>query len=160
MTKAIPRKKSRSKADDSLIESFVGYNLRRAAAKQRERFRSVFGSYDIRPSQLTILIMLHKNSHLRQAALGKALDIKRANVVTLLDELEERGLVERRPATDDRRSYELHLTARGDQLTAEMLALHAKLEKDVARALGRDELETLVDLLHKFRELDSEPKLR
>lgn len=102
--------------------------------------------------------MIRKNSRLRQAALGKALDIKRANVVTLLDELRERGLVERRPATGDRRSYELHLTARGSQLTAKLLALHTKLESDVARALGRDKLETLVGLLHKFRALDSEPK--
>ena len=142
-----------------MIESFVGYNLRRAAAKQRERFRSVFGPYDVRPVQLTILTIIQKNSPLRQSALGKALDIKRANVVTLLDELQERGLVKRQAAADDRRSYELHLTAKGNKLTTKLLALHAKLENDVARSLGRHQRETLLKLLRKFRALESEAEL-
>jgi DNA-binding MarR family transcriptional regulator len=158
-TKTISHEATPSETDVSLIESFVGYNLRRAAAKQRERFRSVFGPYNIRPSQLTILTVIQRNPHLGQSALGKSLDIKRANVVTLLDELEKRGLVKRKARTDDRRSYELHLTATGNKLTTKLLGLHAKLEDDLVCALGRDELETLVGLLREFRTLDSEPEL-
>ena len=61
--------------DASLLNTFVGYNLRRAAAKQRERFRSVFEAYDIRPVQLTALTLLLDSMPLRQSALGKALEI-------------------------------------------------------------------------------------
>lgn len=154
------RKVRRLEANVSLIESFVGYNLRRAAAKQRERFQSVFGPYDIRPSQLTILAIIQRNSPLGQSALGKALEIKRANVATLLDELRERGLIKRQTADNDRRAYELLLTAKGEKLTTRLMALHAELENDLVDALGQDELETLVGLLRKFRSLDSEPKLR
>jgi DNA-binding MarR family transcriptional regulator len=157
--KATQTQSSRSGADDSLLESFVGYNLRRAAARQRERFRHVFGPYDIRPSQLAILILIKTNSSLRQSQLGKLLDMKRANVVTLLDELQGRCLVERRPATGDRRSYELHLTAKGDRLASRLLALHAKLESDLAHSLGGDELKSLVRLLREFRTVEPEPEL-
>jgi DNA-binding MarR family transcriptional regulator len=146
-------------ADVSMLESFVGYNLRRAAAKQRERFQSVFAPYDIRPAQLTVLAVIRHNMPLKQTALGKALEIKRANVVTLLDELEGRGLVTRRPADQDRRSHMLQLTPAGKDLTDRLLALHAKLESDLAESLGRKELVTLVELLQAFRRLESEPRL-
>jgi DNA-binding MarR family transcriptional regulator len=36
-----------------------------------------------------------------------------SRLVALVDELEERGLVERRENTEDRRRYALHLTAQG-----------------------------------------------
>jgi DNA-binding MarR family transcriptional regulator len=146
--------------DDTQLDSFVGYNLRRAAAKQRERFRSVFERYDIRPVQLTVLTLLNDNASMRQAALGKALEIKRANVVTLLAELEQRGLIERRLSSTDRRSYVVELTEHGLELTRELLTLHAKLEADLARALGRTELKSLVTALRAFRGVDSKPKLR
>lgn len=145
--------------DMLLIDSLVGYNLRRAAARQRERFRNVFSPYDIRPVQLTALTVISKNDSLGQSALGKALDMKRANVVKLLDELQGRGLVERKPSTQDRRAYEIHLTPQGKKLTRELLAIHKKLEANLARSLGREELEQLVCLLRKFRQVDSDPKI-
>lgn len=147
-------------ADAARLESFVGYNLRRAAAKQRERFRSVFEPYDIRPVQLTVLTLLNDNGPLRQSALGRALDIKRANVVTLLSELEDRKVILRRMSETDRRAYVVGLTAQGEKLTRKLLALHAELEADLARALGQAELEQLVLLLRVFRTVDSNPKLR
>ena len=145
---------------DSLFNTFVGYNLRRAAAKQRERFRSVFEAYDIRPVQLTVLTLLLDNMPLPQAALGKALDIKRANVVTLLDQLENRGLIMRQRASNDRRSQVLYLTQTGKALTTKLLSLHSKLEQDLANALGEAELEKLVELLRAFRSVESKPKIR
>jgi DNA-binding MarR family transcriptional regulator len=160
-----PRKSSTNQdasgpeTDSTLVESFVGYNLRRAAAKQRERFRSVFGPYDIRPVQLTVLALIRDSMPIKQAALGKALEVKRANIVTLLDELEGRGLVMRQPSDNDRRSHVLYLTPAGKTLTNKLLALHAKLEQDLARSLGKKELTQLVELLSAFRTLDSNPKL-
>lgn len=150
---------SGSKLDTSSIDAYVGYNLRRAATRQRERFRSVFAPYDIRPVQLTALTLIYYNSGLRQAALGRALDMKRANVVTLLDQLEHRGFAERRPAVNDRRSYEIHLTPKGRKLTAELLALHEKLEADLARSLGEQNVERMLETLIKFRRVSPAPKL-
>ena len=150
----------RQNPDASQLDAFVGYNLRRAAAKQRDRFRSVFEAYDIRPVQLTALTLLLDNMPLRQAALGRALEIKRANVVTLLDQLENRGLIMRQPTANDRRAHVLYLTQAGKALTVKLLSLHAKLEQDLANALGETELKKLVELLRAFRSVASRPKVR
>lgn len=147
-------------ADMELLDSLVGYNLRRAAARQRERFRSVFSPFDLRPVQLTTLTLISRNEPIRQAALGKALEMKRANVVTLLDDLQKRGLIKRTPAPDDRRSYVVELTGKGRKFTGEMLELHSRLEADLARSFGEAELRQLVDLLVRFRSVSDAPKLR
>jgi DNA-binding MarR family transcriptional regulator len=147
------------KVDMTLIDSLVGYNLRRAAARQRERFRNVFSPYDIRPVQLTALTIVLHNSSLGQSKLGKALNVKGANVVKLLDELQDRGLVERKPSSRDRRAYDVRLTPKGKKLTRELLAVHEKLEADLARSLGCEELKQLVKLLRQFQSVDPEPDL-
>ena len=148
-----------SDVDVAVLEAYVGYNLRRAAARQRERFRSVFESYDIRPVLLTTLTVIRNNMPLRQADLGRALEIKRANVVTLLTELEERGLVMRQPSATDRRSQVIYLTDKGKETTEKLLTLHDRLEADLARSFGKKELQELVRLLHAFRSVDANPKL-
>jgi len=145
---------------NSVLNSFVGYNLRRAAAKQRERFRNIFEPYDIRPVQLSALMLLLESMPMSQSDLGRALDIKRANVVTLLHQLENRGLVVRKPARGDRRAHMLYLTETGTELAKKLVALHDKLEQDLARSLGPSQLEALVELLRAFRAVDSRPKLR
>ena len=48
-----------------------------------------------------------------QQELGEQLGIDRTTVVELIDDLEKKGVVERRRNPADRRSYALHLTARG-----------------------------------------------
>ena len=147
-----------SQAELAKLEAFVGYNLRRAAARQRERFRSVFDRYEIRPVQLTVLALIRESMPLKQSELGKSLEMKRANVVTVLDELIQRGLVGRELADNDRRSYVLFLTPSGKRLTNKLLTLHDKLEQDLARSFGQKELSKLVDLLRAFRQLDPNPR--
>jgi DNA-binding MarR family transcriptional regulator len=141
------------------FEDVVGYNLRRAYAVQTQRFVATFGPFSIRPVQFSILGLVYENPGLRQAELGRMLNIKRANVVTLLDELEERDILRRRTDATDRRSYVLELTPAGKRLTVMLLELHARLEQDMARSLGQREHAELLRLLKKFRRLDPHPDL-
>lgn len=46
------------------------------------------------------------------SSIARALELTTGSVTTLLDRLEELGLVERRPAPNDRRSLLIHLTER------------------------------------------------
>src|SRR5512134_2184540 len=92
------------------LEDLLGYNLRRAHGVQRARFASVFGPYRIRPVQLLILGLLHEKPKLKQSELVKTLEIKAANIVALLNELEQRNLIVQQRTSADRRSRALALT--------------------------------------------------
>lgn len=157
-----PSKRSRrviAGLDVSLLENSVGYNLRRAQSRQMQRFRAVFGKLDVRPVQLSVLTVILQNPEVRQASLGRALDMKRANVVTVLDELEEKGLLARRPASADRRSHVLLLTPAGKRLAEKLVALHDKFEEDLERVFGKAGRENLLEMLHQIRALDTEPDI-
>ncbi|HEX6996531.1 MAG TPA: MarR family transcriptional regulator [Gammaproteobacteria bacterium] len=141
------------------LENLIGYNLRRAHGVQRQRFASVFGPHAIRPVQLSILWMIYDQPGLKQSELGRALEIKRANIVTLLAELERRKLIVRRTAHSDRRAHVLDLTPAGKKLTARLLALHERLENDLAECLGQRERAELLRLLKKVRRLETAPEI-
>jgi DNA-binding MarR family transcriptional regulator len=141
------------------VENLVGYNLRRAYGIQMQRFRSVFAPHGIRPVQLSILGILYENPQLKQTELGKLLKIKRANIVTLLDQLERRRLIARRKVEADRRTRVLQLTPAGQKLTAELLEMHARLEEDLAERLGARQRDQLLSLLKRFRTLQTSPYL-
>jgi len=143
--------------DSTFAEGLVGYNLRRAYAVHMQRFTAVFGKLNIRPVQFTLLGHLYNNPGLNQSQMGKALDIQRANLVTLLDELEQRGLVRREMAENDRRSRVLSLTDAGKQLTEKMFRLHALMERDLDNQVGKAQRLKLVELLRAVRNLDPNP---
>lgn len=151
--------KGESAVDVSMLDKVVGYNLRRALGLQIQRFSSVFGPLNIRPVQFSILGLIYHNPDLRQAELGRVLNIERANIVTLLAELEERGLVSRRTSSADRRSRVLELTPAGRKLTIRLLELHARLEQDLDRNFGSEQRHQLLELLAAFRRLDPAPDL-
>src|SRR5690606_12836837 len=154
-----PLSKGEACVDVTMLDGLVGYSLRRALGLQMQRFSSVFGPLNIRPVQVTILQLIHHNPEIRQAALGKAPHIERANIVPLLAELEGRGLVTRRTAAADRRSRVLRLTPAGQKLTLRLLHLHELLERDVEVHLGSKERQELLRLLAAFRSLDPAPQI-
>ncbi len=139
------------------VEDLVGYNLRRAYAVLMQRFRVVFSPRSIRPVQLSILGLIYENPGMTQSDLCRTLKIERANVVTLIDQLERRRLVERRSGAVDRRARLLHLTPAGQHLTAEILEEHTRLEEDLAQRLGAGDLETLLRILRKVHNLPTSP---
>jgi DNA-binding MarR family transcriptional regulator len=137
----------------------MGYNLRRAHGVQKQRFSAVFGPVGIRPVTLTALGTIYENPGITQADLGKKLNIKRANMVPVMAELEGRGLIARRPSDNDRRAHLVALTPAGTKLTLKLLNMHRRLEDDLARELGQRERDQLLQLLKRFRKLATQPEL-
>jgi len=137
----------------------MGYNLRRAHGVQKQRFSAVFGPVGIRPVTLTALGTIYENPGITQADLGKKLNIKRANMVPVMAELEGRGLIARRPSDNDRRAHLVALTPAGTKLTLKLLDMHRRLEDDLARELGQRERDQLLQLLKRFRKLATQPEL-
>lgn len=118
------------------LEALVGYRLRRAHLAVLQDFQRGFADLGIRPGQYSVLITLSSQPGLRQSQLADALGIKRANLVILLDELQQRGLVQRLPSASDRRAVSLHLTEAGHALAADLRVQQAEHEARIAAQLG------------------------
>ena len=137
----------------------MGYNLGRAHAVQKQRFAAAFAPLGIRPVTLSVLGTIYDSPGITQTELGKRLNIKRANIVPLMVELEGRALIVRRASSRDRRVHVITLTPLGERFTVKLLGVHELLEKDLIRRLGLRERDQLLELLKKFRRLAPQPDL-
>jgi DNA-binding MarR family transcriptional regulator len=95
-----------------------------------------------------VLTVIERNPGLRQSQVSAALGIKRANLVALLDSLENRGLAKRTPVATDRRSYALHLTDAGAALMQKLAEINAAHERRVTGKIGEPGRRELLRLLH------------
>ena len=134
-----------------LLESLIGYGLRRATSRMTADFMTAMADLGIRPVQFALLAMARENPGINQTSLGRSLGIQRANLVPLLNELRLRGLIERRPAPTDRRAFALYISKAGDALLREAERRVRVHEERILSRLGAGERETLRGLLDRIR---------
>lgn len=107
---------------------------------------------DLRPAHVGILRVLAVRPGLNQQELASAIGAVPSRVVRLLDELSDRGLVERRRSATDRRNHELHLSPAASNRLAEVRKVVTEHDQALVAGLSADELETLLTLLGKVAE--------
>jgi DNA-binding MarR family transcriptional regulator len=128
------------------LPELIGYVLRRAQLAVFQDFFASFAPFDIRPAQFSVLTIIERNPGLTQTRVAEALGIKRTNFVGMLDELEKRGLAERRQARD-KRSYALYLTADGVALMRKLRPVLKAHESRMITRVGEEGRDRLVALL-------------
>jgi DNA-binding MarR family transcriptional regulator len=101
----------------------------------------------LRPRHLIALKLLAEHGPMSQHAVGTALSLDPSNVVGLLNELEERGLVTRRRDPADRRRHIVELSPAGSGELAQTYSQLGRVEDDLFKALTPAERGTLHDLL-------------
>jgi DNA-binding MarR family transcriptional regulator len=109
--------------------------------------KATHDAYDLKPRQFQLLVQLHDDGEVGQRELGELMEIDPSVLVTLLNPLEERGLVARTRSTFDRRKHTVALTAAGRRHLAEAVAAQRAAEDALFAALDRDEREQLRQLL-------------
>lgn len=136
--------------DTSKVERFIGYSTRRASLAIVATFMRRMAVYELRPVNFTLLALIADNPGIMSSQLCALLDIQSSNLVAMVKQLDERGLIERRPHPKDVRAQGLHLTAQGVSFTkkAQATALAAGLE--ATARLTEDERATLDVLLRKI----------
>jgi DNA-binding MarR family transcriptional regulator len=101
----------------------------------------------LRPRHLIALRLLSEHGPVSQHGLADALSLDPSNVVGLLNELEERGLITRRRDPADRRRHIVELSAAGESELACTQARLGLVEDELLSALTAAERDTLYHLL-------------
>jgi DNA-binding MarR family transcriptional regulator len=111
------------------LPGFPGYALRRAANATAAELATRLAPMELRQSDVSALILIGENPGVTASAIGRALDIQRANMVPLLKRLEDAGLIDREPI--DKKSRGLELTAPGRERLAEARAVVEQFEREL-----------------------------
>jgi DNA-binding MarR family transcriptional regulator len=139
-----------SGVDYDVLDELLGYSLRRAQVAMFLAFHYATQGQDITPPRFTSLVLIGANPGVSQSVLGEVLGIARSGAMTLVDWMEDKGLVERRKRADDARAWGLHLTAAGEKFVKAMK--RRVVDEDHARAakLSARERGELLRLLAKL----------
>src|SRR2546429_4031709 len=134
-----------------LVESTM-FLLKRLGFAAKGKSMDAFEETGLHPYHLGVLIALAEGGHETQGAIADSLGYDRGQLVGLLDELEERGLVERKRDPSDRRRHLVELTAEGKRTLGQLRALAARLENEFLAPLNAEQRASLHALLLELAE--------
>jgi MarR family transcriptional regulator, organic hydroperoxide resistance regulator len=112
------------------------------------RAMAVASEFKLSPPQVMALRMLDPEQPMPMSELAGALRCDNSNVTGIVDRLEDRGLVERRSATHDRRVKMLTVTDDGARVRAEIIARFAQAPEPLAQ-LPLEDQRTLRDIMRR-----------
>jgi len=102
-------------------------------------------------AQWMILVHLDREPGLSQNALASLIEVEPITVVRLVDRLESRGLVERRPDAADRRIWRLHLTVDAKPMLKEIAKARAELNALLIDGIPQRSLDATIDCLLEMK---------
>lgn len=97
---------------------------------------SRLSAVDLRVSDASVLLLVGSAPNITASEIGRILDIERANMVPLLNRMEEAGLLERQPL--DRKSLGIVLTPEGQARLEVARTILAEFEQDLIERIPED----------------------
>ena len=131
----------------SELASSSSFLLKRLGFLVKERTMDAFEPTGLSPYHHAVLALLHEEPRETQAMIAGALGYDPSHLVGVLDELEERGLIERRRDPSDRRRHLVSLTPSGKQELTRLRAVVKRVENEFLGPLDDDERDVLNALL-------------
>ncbi len=119
--------KSAYRAIVNPLDELVGYQLRRASVVMFDDLAATLADLDLRPTSASILLLVGANPGITQSAIGRILQIERANMAPQAAMLTQRELVAR--TASDGRSQGLRLTTTGKAMATKVRARIATHEQ-------------------------------
>lgn len=135
---------------DSVLGHLIGYRLKRAYMQLLPAAQRALATEDLRVVSFSCLSIITDNPGIVQSQLADALQMERSNLVVIIDELEERGLIGRKKVPSDRRRYALTATLRGRHLRDRAAAKLGQAEDQILGRLDDDARRNLTAVLERL----------
>jgi DNA-binding MarR family transcriptional regulator len=127
-----------------------GFLLGKVLQQMENKFADGLIPYRINARQYGVLLFIKGNPYCSQKDISENLQIDRTTMVSHIDHLETLGFVERRKNPNDRRSYSLLITKKGNDLLDSRWEYLINTETEVLAPLDQQERKLLKDFLVKI----------
>ena len=135
--------------DWGILEGSVAPRVRLLRNARSARSIAVSAPHGLPTGSLTVLALIAANPGSSQTALAKRAGLNKSALVGIVDQLEQRGLVERDRAASDRRRYQVSVTPEGEKAMRTLFAVVTREERPIRDALGTAEMIRLLELLDR-----------
>lgn len=150
--KAVSKDNPTDELNLDLLPGLIGYQVRLTQLAVFGDFAADLKEFDISPGRFGVLVLISANPGLTQSRLAAATQLDRSTMVAVIDQLEARGLVERRASPTDRRSNALVLTPAGESLLKKLKRRIKSHEARIAEAMTPREAATFIELMTRVRD--------
>ncbi|WP_134701284.1 MarR family winged helix-turn-helix transcriptional regulator [Ammoniphilus sp. YIM 78166] len=135
------------KLDDSL-----GYLISNTGRKLSNVLTNQFTRYNITTEQWTLLNRLVEWEGISQKDLASQTEKDPANVTRILDQLERKGLAVRRLNPNDRRSFLIYATSKGEELNHRLIPIEEQTVQRLLKGLSEQQVQMLKETLNQIAE--------
>jgi DNA-binding MarR family transcriptional regulator len=125
----------------------IPFLLKRLGWAVKDRSHAAFDSVELNPQHHAVLALLDEGTPETQATIADALGYDRSHLVGVLDELEEKGYIERKRDPGDRRRHLVTMTPAGEEALGRLRAIARQVEQEFLAPLDPEERRTLHRLL-------------
>lgn len=134
------------------LEESLGYVIGRAGRALANQLNQNFekAGYDVTCEQWAILMNLVRKNGQSQTELASTSCKDKTSITRLLDGMEKRRLVVRRPDKNDGRHKFIHLTDKGNKLQQTLLKLVKKTLEEAQDGINVQKLETCKEVLRQI----------
>jgi DNA-binding MarR family transcriptional regulator len=135
------------------LRGFTSYRVIKLGKLVDAAVERALAPLGVKPRHLHVMAVIAADDTLSQQQISRLLDIDPNVMVGVIDDLEEKGLVERRRNPADRRRHVLVLTAAGRRTLRRGLAMGTAFEAELFAGLGEDGRAALDDVTAQLLDL-------
>jgi DNA-binding MarR family transcriptional regulator len=132
------------------LDQRIPFLLAQLGSYVADDFKGRLAPLGVHPRANAVLVALAGTDGQSQRQLSSRLGVHRNVMVSLIDSLEEQGLVQRNPCPHDRRAFAVTLTDKARELLPALEQHSHALEDEVAATLSPDERAALLDMLQRM----------
>ena len=133
-----------------------GYLFRRMQQIAVAIFVEECKAFDLTPVQYASLIAIHTHPGIDATRLSAVIAFDRSTLGNVIERLQAKGLIERKPAREDRRVRLLYLTRQGTALLRDIMPSVDKAQARMLQPLKPADRKTLLALLTQLVDLNNE----
>jgi DNA-binding MarR family transcriptional regulator len=122
-------------------DAHLGYLLKHVQLRYFELSAAVLAPLGVNGREAAVLRAIDDTNALSQGEIARRMDVDRTTMVALIDDLQEKGLVERSQDPQDRRRNVVELTAAGRDTVRRAADLAAEAERTFLRRLSAADAE-------------------
>ncbi|MFD2924732.1 MarR family winged helix-turn-helix transcriptional regulator [Halobacillus naozhouensis] len=134
------------------FQDYVSIKIHQTDLKLTSYIKSQLQPYNLAPEQNLIMMLLWEKDGLTQNQLAHKLNKDKTNIARMASSLEDKGFIERRFSSEDRRALQLHLTQPGKDLKGKVLPVTEHFNEIVNKGLSTQELNEMDRLLTKIHQ--------
>lgn len=139
-------------SDNYQVDTSMGMIIRKAQSAMHRRLFQNFrkAGLEVSPEQWGIMLMLLKNDGIQQSEIAGRMGRNDSSITRIIDNLSQKGYVERRPHEADRRINLIFLTKEGKALQQKLMQAAAQTQCEAKENIVPEELEVCRKVLHQI----------